>query len=852
MSIKIEKIGGKSAGKPAAAPKAKKPSTTKTAAVKPAKAVTAKSSAAKTKTSALKAKSSATKTPTAKARTTAAEPKVLATKAKAPAAKAPKKEAKETAQRSSQSEIAEPVIDPIGDVSDGEARISLDAESETESEATMDAYRADAADDAEEELDDEDLEDEEESDDHEEELEKAQRPPAKLERLQKILSQAGVASRRHAEELIEAGRVMVNGQVVDKLGSKADAGRDHIRVDGKMLQGAERHRYFVLNKPKDYVTTVSDPEGRSTVMEFFAGMGERLYPVGRLDYQSEGLLLMTNDGALANLLTKAAAGVEKTYLVKVSGQPTEAELEILRGGVAIEKGKPGSPKVRTSPAAVRQVRQGDNPWFEVVLIEGRNRELRKMFSAIGHFVEKIRRVGYGPLILDQEPGKYRELDADELKALKLTAEGKLKPKRTKTLLISEEIRPSSDRPSTERFDRPPAREGGSREGRSFDRRDDRRGPPMGRRPSAGRPSSGRPPARSFGSRDGRDSGRGGRPPFVRPQGERPSGPPRFDRPTGEGTETGAGAGYGAGPGAGPGTRPPRFDRPAFKSGPPRSGVAPRFEGRKPFQPRAPFRPNADRPPFKPRADRPSTDRAGSDRPTYQRPEGANKRFDRPAAPRFDRGTGPRPDRPRPDRPSGPRFDKAPGARFDRPLAPRFDKAAPGQRFDRPARPSIGKPSGPRPDRSSDRSAGPRFDRSAGPRSDHGPQKNFSKPAGAGFSNKPAGRFDRPAGKSFDKRPAGNFSRGPAKSWDKGPTGPPTTPQGSGHAFRGGSTARPGGQGRPAPGGSGKPAFGGKPSGGRPGGFVKSGYRPGGAKRSGTRPGVSKTSLKQRPGGKKRG
>jgi 23S rRNA pseudouridine2605 synthase len=179
--------------------------------------------------------------------------------------------------------------------------------------------------------------------------------------------------------------------VVTELGSKADAGRDHIRVDGKLLHGAERLRYFVLNKPRGFVTTVKDPEGRPTVMQFFDKLRERLYPVGRLDYQSEGLLLVTNDGELANRLTRAAAGVEKTYLVKVAGIPSESELDILRAGVAIEKGKPGSEKVRTSPARIRQVRQGDNPWYEVVLIEGRNRELRKMFEEVGHFVEAMAR-----------------------------------------------------------------------------------------------------------------------------------------------------------------------------------------------------------------------------------------------------------------------------------------------------------------------------------------------------------------------------------------------------------------------------------------------------------------------------
>jgi 23S rRNA pseudouridine2605 synthase len=277
-------------------------------------------------------------------------------------------------------------------------------------------------------------EDEDEADTEDEpEFTPKPRPPAKLERLQKLLAAAGISSRRRAEELITQGRVQVNGKVITELGTKADLGRDHIRVDGKLLQGPERLRYFVLNKPKGFVTTVKDPEGRPTVMQFFDKMKERLYPVGRLDYQSEGLLVVTNDGDLANRLTKASSGVEKTYLVKVAGQPSEAELDILRGGVSIERGKPGSAQVRTSPARIRQVRQGDNPWFEVVLIEGRNRELRKMFEEIGHFVEKIRRVGYGPLVLDQEPGGMRELDAEELEALKKAAEGKLRTPKAKEL-----------------------------------------------------------------------------------------------------------------------------------------------------------------------------------------------------------------------------------------------------------------------------------------------------------------------------------------------------------------------------------------------------------------------------------
>lgn len=316
----------------------------------------------------------------------------------------------------------EGVEDPLGEPADGEGKVFLGDEAALESDNSIAEDEPEATEVA------------AEIEEVDEEAAEEPQAPAKLERLQKILSQAGIASRRRAEELITEGRVQVNGTVVTELGTKADPARDHIRVDGKLLHGAERHRYFVLNKPKGFVTTVSDPEGRPTVMTFFEKMRERLYPVGRLDYMSEGMLLVTNDGELANLLTKAGSGVEKTYLVKVAGQPTEDELDKLRGGIAIDREGPGSGKVHTAPARIRQVRQGDNPWYEVVLIEGRNRELRKMFSSIGHFVEKIRRVGYGPLVLDVEPGKLRELEPDELAKLRLAAEGKWhapKPKEPK-------------------------------------------------------------------------------------------------------------------------------------------------------------------------------------------------------------------------------------------------------------------------------------------------------------------------------------------------------------------------------------------------------------------------------------
>jgi 23S rRNA pseudouridine2605 synthase len=236
------------------------------------------------------------------------------------------------------------------------------------------------------------------------------------ERLQKIIASAGVASRRKAEQLISAGMVQVNGQVVTELGTKADLETDHVRVNGKLLQGMQRHVYLLLNKPKGYVTTMSDPEKRPTVMDLIHGVRGRVYPVGRLDYASEGLLLMTNDGDLAHLLMKAASHVAKTYVVKVAGVPKEEALAKLRAGVSIETddGK----RVKTGAAAIRIVKQATNPWYEITLIEGRNRQIRRMFEAVGHHVEKIKRVRYGPLTLDVPPGKFRSLTLREIERLK--------------------------------------------------------------------------------------------------------------------------------------------------------------------------------------------------------------------------------------------------------------------------------------------------------------------------------------------------------------------------------------------------------------------------------------------------
>jgi 23S rRNA pseudouridine2605 synthase len=239
------------------------------------------------------------------------------------------------------------------------------------------------------------------------------------ERLQKIIAAAGIASRRKAEELISGGQVSVNGQVVTELGSKADPGRDHIRVNGKLLRGPERHVYLLMNKPKGYVTTLSDPEGRPTVMDRLRGTNARVYPVGRLDYASEGLLLLTNDGELANRLMKAASHVPKTYLVKVAGTPSAESLARLREGLFIPS-KTGK-RVKTAPAKIRVIREANNPWYEITLIEGRNRQIRHMFEEIGHHVEKIKRVRYGPLQLDVHPGEFRRLTPQEVARLKSAA-----------------------------------------------------------------------------------------------------------------------------------------------------------------------------------------------------------------------------------------------------------------------------------------------------------------------------------------------------------------------------------------------------------------------------------------------
>jgi 23S rRNA pseudouridine2605 synthase len=240
-------------------------------------------------------------------------------------------------------------------------------------------------------------------------------------RLQKLLSQAGVASRRAAEKLIAEGRVTVNGQTVRTMGSKADP-TDDIRVDGRRLRPPERTRYILVNKPAGYVTTRSDPQRRPTVIDLLRDVPEYVYPVGRLDYDSEGLLLLTNDGDLAARLTHPRHGVERAYEVRVAGTPDDEALERLRKGIVLD-GR------RTLPADVALVgpRRSREAALRLTIREGRNRQVRRMCEAVGHPVRALRRIRIGPLEDRRlNPGQWRELTAKEIAALKASASTKYK------------------------------------------------------------------------------------------------------------------------------------------------------------------------------------------------------------------------------------------------------------------------------------------------------------------------------------------------------------------------------------------------------------------------------------------
>jgi pseudouridine synthase len=241
-------------------------------------------------------------------------------------------------------------------------------------------------------------------------------------RLQKILSAAGIASRRAAEEYITQGRVMVNGRTVSELGTKADPERDDIRVDGRRLKPPKTRRYILLYKPRGYITSRADPQRRPTVIDLLTkgGVRDYVYPVGRLDYDSEGLLLLTSDGELAAKLTHPRHGVEREYEVRVRGVPEERLLERLARGVPVE-GR------RTAPAAVTltgviDAESGPQAVLSIVIRGGRNRQVRHMCDAIGHPVVRLRRVRIGPISDDRiRPGEFRDLDPREVAALERAA-----------------------------------------------------------------------------------------------------------------------------------------------------------------------------------------------------------------------------------------------------------------------------------------------------------------------------------------------------------------------------------------------------------------------------------------------
>jgi pseudouridine synthase len=235
-------------------------------------------------------------------------------------------------------------------------------------------------------------------------------PPG--ERLQKIIASAGLASRREAEDWIREGRVSLNGRVVRELGTKADPSRDTIRLDGKRLGRPERPIALLLNKPRGFLSTCSDPEKRPTVMSLIAGVRERVYPVGRLDFASEGLLILTNDGELAMAVTHPRNQCRKVYRVKVRGIPSDEVLHRIARGVVLEGRK-------TLPARVSRVRSESNAWLEVTLTEGRKNQIRKVFEKLGYPVLKLKRIAIGG-IGDRglAPGAWRKLTDAEIRSLK--------------------------------------------------------------------------------------------------------------------------------------------------------------------------------------------------------------------------------------------------------------------------------------------------------------------------------------------------------------------------------------------------------------------------------------------------
>jgi len=232
-------------------------------------------------------------------------------------------------------------------------------------------------------------------------------------RLQKVIADAGVASRRKAEELITAGRVMVNGQVIRELGTRVDPEKDHVKVDGRHLKPAPPQTFIMLNKPKGVISTLNDPEGRPTIKHLLHGVSLRIFPVGRLDFDTEGLMLLTNDGEIAQALLHPRYHVPKTYSVKVKGVLSDEQIGQLERGVSLDDGM-------TAPAMVKKMHKTEaNSWIEITIHEGRKHQVKRMLEVVGHPVLKLERVRFGPLSLgDLPPGQFRFLTDREANAIR--------------------------------------------------------------------------------------------------------------------------------------------------------------------------------------------------------------------------------------------------------------------------------------------------------------------------------------------------------------------------------------------------------------------------------------------------
>lgn len=263
------------------------------------------------------------------------------------------------------------------------------------------------------------------------------------ERLQKLIAQAGLASRRAAEQLIVDGKVTVNGEIVTELGTKADPEKDHIKVGGKLINSKLQNRkniYVLVNKPKGYLSSAADPEGRKLVVDLVKGQG-KLHPVGRLDYNTEGLIVLTNDGEFTNFVASSKM-IPKVYEVKVKGLPNQNGIEKLRRGLRLEDG------YKTAPAEIKELNSTEkNGWYEVTLFEGHNQQIRKMFDVIGHSVVKLKRVAIGPV---SDPylrsGESRPLTHEELESFRTNPTGKKTAARKSRPTKEPDARPSGKDP----------------------------------------------------------------------------------------------------------------------------------------------------------------------------------------------------------------------------------------------------------------------------------------------------------------------------------------------------------------------------------------------------------------------